>query len=101
MTHETPDADWNPRSDTVQGGQFATFDEMRHHCPVANIDYMGWFLFKHQDMLDVLNNHHTFSHSVSNQRFLYTADIGIAESSICPLMLNELSRRNNAMVAGY
>jgi cytochrome P450 len=38
---------------------------MRDTCPVAYSDYLGWSLFRHADILRVLNDHDTFSNVVS------------------------------------
>ncbi|MBX3171165.1 MAG: cytochrome P450 [Candidatus Eremiobacteraeota bacterium] len=38
---------------------------MRGHCPVAYSPYLGWSLFRHQDIQRVLHDHETFSNVVS------------------------------------
>ncbi|AGK56768.1 cytochrome P450 [Hyphomicrobium denitrificans 1NES1] len=57
--------DWNPRSDLVLSNQIKAYDTMRRRCPVAYSDYLGWSLFRHEDVVRVLNDHHTFSNVVS------------------------------------
>jgi len=57
--------DWDPRSDVVQCDQRAAYDEMRERCPVAYSDFLGWSLFRHEDIVRVLNDHDTFSNAVS------------------------------------
>ncbi len=57
--------DWDPRSDVVQRDQRAAYDEMRERCPVAYSDYLGWSLFRHEDILRVLNDPINFSNAVS------------------------------------
>lgn len=57
--------DWDPRSAEVQIDQIRAYDHMRETCPVAYSDYLGWSLFRHADVLQVLNDHETFSNVVS------------------------------------
>jgi hypothetical protein len=58
-------ADWDPRSSEVQIDQIRAYDHMRETCPVAYSDYLGWSLFRHADILQVLTDHETFSNVVS------------------------------------
>jgi cytochrome P450 len=53
--------DWDPRSTVVLGDQIAAYDDMRRRCPVAHSDYLQWSLFRHDDVMRVLNDHDTFS----------------------------------------
>jgi cytochrome P450 len=57
--------DWDPKSVSVQRDQRAAYDKMRERCPVAYSDYLGWSLFRHEDILRVLNDPDTFSNAVS------------------------------------
>src|SRR5450759_3148213 len=57
--------DWNPKSDAVLRDQRAAYDEMRERCPVAYSDFLGWSLFRHEDIVRVLNDPDTFSNAVS------------------------------------
>lgn len=57
--------DWDPTSHAALLDQRATFDDMRERCPVACSDFLGWSVFRHADVLRVLNDHHTFSSVVS------------------------------------
>jgi cytochrome P450 len=57
--------DWDPRSDAVLRDQRAAYDEMRERCPVAYSDFLGWSLFRHEDIIRVLNDPDTFSNAVS------------------------------------
>lgn len=57
--------DWNPKSDVVLRDQRAAYDEMRERCPVAYSDFLGWSLFRHEDIVRVLNDPATFSNVVS------------------------------------
>ena len=60
-----PQADWQPRSESVSRDQRAAYDEMREHCPVAYSELMQWSLFRHEDISRVLDDHDTFSNAVS------------------------------------
>lgn len=64
MKHERRQ-DWDPRSAEVLRDQRAACDEMRERCPVAYSDFLGWSLFRHDDIMRVLNDPETFSNAVS------------------------------------
>lgn len=57
--------DWDPKSEAVLRDQRAAYDEMRERCPVAYSDFLGWSLFRHEDIVRVLNDPDTFSNAVS------------------------------------
>lgn len=57
--------DWDPRSEAVLNDQFQAYDHMRQTCPVAHSDYLGWSLFRHEDVLTALMDHGTFSNAAS------------------------------------
>ncbi|OJU89055.1 MAG: cytochrome [Shinella sp. 65-6] len=57
--------DWDPRSPEVLADQIAAYDRMRQTCPVAYSDYLGWSVFRHEDVLRILGDHETFSNVVS------------------------------------
>jgi cytochrome P450 len=57
--------DWDPKSDAVLRDQRAAYDKMRERCPVAYSDFLGWSLFRHEDIVRVLNDPDTFSNAVS------------------------------------
>ncbi|CAM5222042.1 cytochrome [Bosea thiooxidans] len=59
-------SDWDPRSDQVLANQIKAYDKMRHQCPVAHSDYLGWSLFRHEDVVRALEDHHSFSSAVSS-----------------------------------
>lgn len=61
-----PGMDWNPRSESVLDNQLAAYDEMRRRCPVARSEYLHWSLFRHEDVMRVLEDHETFSNTVSS-----------------------------------
>ncbi|OGA99707.1 MAG: cytochrome [Burkholderiales bacterium RIFCSPHIGHO2_12_FULL_61_11] len=56
---------WDPKSVEVLRDQRAACDEMRERCPVAYSDLLGWSLFRHEDVVRVLNDPETFSSVVS------------------------------------
>lgn len=57
--------DWDPTSAAALLDQRATFDDMRERRPVAHSDFLGWSLFRHADVVRVLNDAATFSGVVS------------------------------------
>ncbi|MEZ6081580.1 MAG: hypothetical protein R3C56_39695 [Pirellulaceae bacterium] len=57
--------DWNPKSQEVLRDQCAAYDQMRQNCPVAYSEMLGWSLFRHRDIVRVLEDHATFSSQVS------------------------------------
>lgn len=58
--------DWNPRADEVLGDQIRAYDTMRAQCPVAWSDYQHWTLFRHGNVMRVLEDHQTFSSAASS-----------------------------------
>ena len=59
--------DWEPRSPEILGDQRLAYDAMRDRCPAAYSDFLGWSLFRHEDIADVLANPDTYS-SASKHR---------------------------------
>lgn len=55
------DDDWNPRDPSVLADQRRAYDEMRERCPVARSGFLGWSLFRHQDIVAVLADPVAFS----------------------------------------
>ncbi|MBA2469673.1 MAG: cytochrome P450 [Chloroflexia bacterium] len=58
---DKPQSDWNPQDDSVLHDQRGAYDEMRERCPVAHSDFLGWSLFKHEDIENVLADPETYS----------------------------------------
>lgn len=58
--------DWDPRDPHVLSDQLAAYDRMRRECPVAHSDYLGWSVFRHEDVVRVVTDHDTFSSVVSS-----------------------------------
>lgn len=63
--NKTPSPDWDPKSEAVHADQIAAYDEMRQRCPVAHSAYLHWSLFRHDDVMRVLEDHQTFSSHAS------------------------------------
>ena len=57
--------DWDPRAPSVLQDQSAAYDELRSKCPVAHSDFLHWSLFRHQDVVRVIEDHETFSNVTS------------------------------------
>lgn len=57
--------DWNPTSAEVLRDQRSAYDQMRERCPVAYSELMRWSIFRHEDVMRVLNDRETFSNAVS------------------------------------
>lgn len=62
---EKREQDWDPRSEAVMRDQRAAYDAMRERCPVAFSDYLQWSVFRHEDVMRVLNDPATFSNAAS------------------------------------
>lgn len=62
---ESPGPDWDARAEEVLQDQIPAYDEMRHRCPVAFSEYRQWSLFRHEDVMRVLEDPVTFSSEVS------------------------------------
>lgn len=62
MTEKQYD-DWNPQEASIQKNQRQAYDKMREHCPVAYSKFMGWSLFRHEDIRAVLADPKTFSNA--------------------------------------
>lgn len=58
---DTKRDDWDPRDESVLQNQRLAYDKMREKCPVAHSDFIGWSLFRHQDITTVLSDPETFS----------------------------------------
>lgn len=67
MSDEMP-VDWDPRSSAVQDNQIAAYDDMRHRCPVAHSAYGNWAVFRHADVVRILDDPAAFSNRVSPRR---------------------------------
>jgi cytochrome P450 len=65
--NEKTTPDWDPRNPSVLRDQRLAYDEMRERCPVAHSDFLGWSLFRHEDIAGVLADPETYS-SLSRHR---------------------------------
>lgn len=61
-----PQPDWDPRSQAVLDDQIAAYDRMRARCPMAYSDYLRWSVFRHADVMRVLEDPATFGNAVSS-----------------------------------
>lgn len=59
--------DWESRADDVQKDQIASYDAMRAKCPVAHDEFMGYSLFKNEDVKFALAHPEIFSNRVSTR----------------------------------
>ncbi len=57
--------DWDPRSEPVLKNQIAAYDEMRQRCPVANSRHGYTSVFRHHDVMRIVEDPETFSNAVS------------------------------------
>lgn len=64
---DKPTPDWDPQDDAVLRDQRRAYDDMRARCPVAHSDFLGWSLFRHEDIKNVLSDPETYS-SASRHR---------------------------------
>jgi cytochrome P450 len=53
--------DWNPLSEATLKDQRRAFDTMRERCPVAHSEFLGWSVFRHEDVATLLLDPDTFS----------------------------------------
>jgi cytochrome P450 len=59
----TSTPDWDPRSPAILADQRLAYDAMRERCPVAYSDFLGWSLFRHEEIADVLANSDVYGSS--------------------------------------
>lgn len=64
---EAHDEDWNPLDPSILEDQRSAYDEMRERCPVAHSAFMGWSIFRHEDVAAILDDPQTYSNA---SRFL-------------------------------
>lgn len=62
MSIENQD-DWNPRGSEILENQREAYDKMRHRCPVAYSQFLGWSLFRHDDIAVVLADPELYSNT--------------------------------------
>ena len=59
------DFDWDPFSPDASSNQIQRYDEVRHRFPIARSEALGWSVFRHEDVMRVLNDPGAFSSAVS------------------------------------
>lgn len=52
---------WDPQDPAILEDQRRAYDDIREKCPVAHSEFMGWSLFRHQDIMTVLADTVTYS----------------------------------------
>ncbi len=65
MTTDAP-PDWDPRAPEVLANPMSAYDRMRHRCPVARSDFLHYSIFRHADVMRVLQDPQTFSSQASH-----------------------------------
>ena len=73
--------DWDPRAESVLQNQRQAYDKMRQSCPVARSSDGQWTLFRHADVMRVLEDHQSFSNQVSQH---ISVPNGMDRMRICP-----------------
>jgi len=62
-----PIPDWDPRAPAVLEDQRLAYDEEREHCPVAYDEFLGWSLFRHDDIVHVLADPDTYANASAHR----------------------------------
>jgi cytochrome P450 len=62
-----PSPDWNPRAAAVLGDQRLAYDQERERCPVAYDAFLGWSLFRHDDIVGVLADPDTYANASAHR----------------------------------
>jgi cytochrome P450 len=63
--NNNPQCKWDPLSESIAQDQISGYDRLRHQCPVAHSERFHWSLFKHADVMRVLETPGSFSNVVS------------------------------------
>ncbi len=58
---DRPLPDWDPRDPGVLRDQRAAYDQMRDRCPVAYSEFLGWSIFRHDDIVAILQQPEQYS----------------------------------------
>ncbi len=61
-----PAPDWDPRDPSVLKDQRQAYDRMRERCPVAYSEFLGWSLFRYDDVLRATSDPRTFSNATKH-----------------------------------
>lgn len=61
-----PVPDWDPRDPSVLSDQREAYDRMRERCPVAYSEFLGWSLFRYDDVLRATGDPRTFSNATKH-----------------------------------
>ena len=60
---DEPHDDWSPLEESILKDQRRAYDDMRERCPVAHSEFMGWSIFRHEDIVTLLADTTTFSNA--------------------------------------
>ncbi len=63
--NRSTETEQDPAGESAPHDQRLAFDRLRERCPVVCSDAFGWSLFRHADIVRVLQDHETFSNAVS------------------------------------
>lgn len=62
-TNTHPEPDWDPRAASTLSDQRRAYDVMRERCPVAYDDLLGWSVFRHADIVGVLEDPDSYANA--------------------------------------
>lgn len=99
--------EWDPFLSDAREPQIARYDELRRRCPIAHSEPLGWSLFRHDDVIQVLEDPETFSNAVSAHRSVpngmdppeHTAFRRIIEPYFAPERIQAIEPRCRAIAA--
>src|SRR5512138_2864659 len=99
--------EWDPFLSDAREPQIARYDELRRRCPIAHSEPLGWSLFRHDDVIQVLEDPETFSNAVSAHRSVpngmdppeHTAYRRIIEPYFAPARMEPLEPRCRTIAA--
>ena len=104
---ESEEFEWDPFAADTSQDQIDRYDEMRRRCPVAHSEALGWSVFRHGDVMRVLESPATFSNAVSAHRSVpngmdppeHTEYRRIIEPYFAPARMKTLEPRCRAIAA--
>jgi cytochrome P450 len=104
----SPIPDWNPRSERALRDQRAACDAMRESMPVAYSELLQWSVFRHQDVVDVLLDHQTYSNATSRYLSIphgmdppeHTSFRAVVEQFFAPHRMAAFEPRCRSLAAG-
>lgn len=99
--------DWDPLTSDTRQTQIERYDELRQRCPLAHSEALGWSVFRHDDVMRVLEDPETFSNAVSAHLSVpngmdppdHTAYRAIIEPYFAPERMEAIEPRCRAVAA--